>query len=95
MKGKRKKKHWIDNADSYICPVCGKEVSSPAKYEGCKCPECKFQDEKDQKTMVQVIEEVCEQMCNDFCRFSYSAAGYVSDDGSCGHFDDCPLNKLQ
>lgn len=51
--------------------------------------------QNEQKTMVQVIEEVCEQMCNDFCRFSYSAAGYVSDDGSCGHFDDCPLNKLQ
>lgn len=40
-------KHWIDNADSWICPVCGLEVSSPAKYKGCKCPKCGFQDEKD------------------------------------------------
>ncbi len=39
--------HWIDNADSYICPVCGLEVSSPAKYKGCKCPRCGFQDAKD------------------------------------------------
>jgi rubredoxin len=41
------KKHWLDNADSWICPICGFETSSPAKYEGCKCPKCGFQDEKD------------------------------------------------
>lgn len=40
-------KHWIDNADSYICPDCGFETDSPAKYPGCKCPKCGFQDEKD------------------------------------------------
>lgn len=39
--------HWIDNADSYICPKCGLEVNSPANYEGCKCPRCSFQDPKD------------------------------------------------
>ena len=39
--------HWIDNADSYICPQCSLEVSNPAKYEGCKCPQCGFQDPKD------------------------------------------------
>ena len=39
--------HWIDNADSYICPVCGLEVNSPARYDGCKCPKCGFQDKKD------------------------------------------------
>jgi hypothetical protein len=39
--------HWLDNADSWICPVCGFETSSPAKYEGCKCPRCVFQDDKD------------------------------------------------
>lgn len=44
-------KHWIDNADSYICPVCGLEVPSPVKYEGCKCPRCGFQDEKDVERM--------------------------------------------
>lgn len=41
--------HWIDNADSYICPICGLEVHSPSKYEGCKCPKCGFQDEKDKE----------------------------------------------
>lgn len=39
--------HWIDNADSYICPVCGFETYSPAKYPECKCPQCGFQDQKD------------------------------------------------
>ena len=45
----RKKLHWIDNADSWICPICGFETGSPAKYEGCKCPKCGFQDDKDKK----------------------------------------------
>lgn len=44
-----KEKHWIDNADSWICPVCGFECDNPAKHEGCKCPKCGFQDEKDRK----------------------------------------------
>ena len=42
-------KHWLDNADSWICPICGFETASPAKYEGCKCPQCGFQDEKDKE----------------------------------------------
>lgn len=40
---------WIDNADSYICPVCGKEVNNPAKYPGCKCPCCGFQSPRDRE----------------------------------------------
>ena len=46
------KKHWIDNADSWICPVCYLEVPSPAKYVGCKCPKCGFQDEKDKTNKI-------------------------------------------
>ena len=45
-----KEKHWIDNADSYICPVCRFECHSPKDWEGCKCPKCGFQD-KDEQTM--------------------------------------------
>jgi len=40
-------KHWIDNADSYICPICGFETNNPNKYKECKCPKCGFQNEKD------------------------------------------------
>lgn len=42
--------HWIDNADSYICPVCRLEVNNPAKFWGCICPRCGFQDPKDAVT---------------------------------------------
>lgn len=54
--------HWIDNADSYICPVCGNEVGNPAKLEECKCNVCGFQDEKD------TSEEGCANLC-DTCFF--------------------------
>jgi len=39
--------HWLDNADSYICPQCGFETNSPSKYDNCRCPKCGFQDKKD------------------------------------------------
>lgn len=38
---------WIDNADSWICPVCGFETRNPHNYKGCKCPVCGFQAWKD------------------------------------------------
>ena len=44
--------------------------------------------------VIKIIEEVCEEMCNDFCKYSTSEAT-PTEDGTCGHFDDCPLNKLQ
>lgn len=40
---------WIDNADSWICPVCGNEENSPAWYPGCRCPRCGFQADKDKE----------------------------------------------
>ena len=42
-------KHWIDNADSYICPVCGFETDNPNRYTDATCPICSFQDLKDLK----------------------------------------------
>lgn len=39
--------HWIDDADHWLCPVCGHESPSPVNYPGCRCPVCGFQDEKD------------------------------------------------
>lgn len=32
---------WIDNADSYICPVCRYEISNPLVNNAC-CPKCGF-----------------------------------------------------
>ena len=40
-------KHWIDNADSYVCPVCGFETNNPNRYAGAKCPYCGFQADVD------------------------------------------------
>lgn len=45
-------KHWIDNADSYICPDCGFETNNPNRYAGAKCPKCGFQDEKDKSAPI-------------------------------------------
>lgn len=39
--------HWIDNADSYICPVCWFETNNPNHYESARCQRCGFQDIKD------------------------------------------------
>ena len=41
------KLHWIDDADHWICPDCGFITPNPNRYEGCMCPKCGFQDEKD------------------------------------------------
>lgn len=38
--------HWIDNADSYICPRCGFETDNPNRH-GKRCPKCGFMDAKD------------------------------------------------
>ena len=34
--------YWIDNADSYICSICGYECNNPnkEKYGADVCPNC-------------------------------------------------------
>lgn len=39
--------NWYDLGDAYMCPVCRKEVNNPAKFKGCKCPNCGFQSKRD------------------------------------------------
>lgn len=48
--------NWIDNADSYICPVCGEEVSNPANLN-FTCPKCGFVAEKDKPIVSKVMSE--------------------------------------
>lgn len=39
--------HWIDNVDSYICPICNYETRpNPVKFN-YKCPKCGFVDSND------------------------------------------------
>lgn len=45
---KMKTLEWIDNADSWLCPVCRTEVWSPVVYN-YHCPECGFIAEKDKR----------------------------------------------
>ena len=35
--------YWIDNADSYICSICGYECNNPnkEKYGADVCPNCR------------------------------------------------------
>lgn len=40
-------KNWLDNADSYICPVCGFEANNPNKLKRKMCPRCGFIADKD------------------------------------------------
>lgn len=37
---------WIDNVDSYICPVCGFETNNPNRFNKI-CPSCGFVAERD------------------------------------------------
>lgn len=41
--------NWIDNADSYICPVCGFETDNPNKFRA-KCPVCGFIADKEKES---------------------------------------------
>lgn len=59
--------HWIDNADSYICPVCRFEVNNPNRHHG-RCPKCGFMDEKDivSADVVEVVRCCDCQHCTAF-----------------------------
>lgn len=46
---------WIDNADSWICPICRTEVWSPAAYN-YHCPGCGFIAERD-KNKFSIFQE--------------------------------------
>lgn len=52
---KMKTLEWIDNADSWLCPICRTEVWSPAAYN-YKCPWCGFYAERD-KNKIFIFQE--------------------------------------
>nr|DAM27899.1 MAG TPA: zinc finger domain protein [Caudoviricetes sp.] len=37
---------WIDNADSWVCPICGYECDNPNRLPGIRCI-CGFKAQKD------------------------------------------------
>lgn len=48
--------------------------------------------ETKEMTATRIIEDVREDMRNEYCR--YGDASKQDDECDCGHFDDCPLNRL-
>lgn len=46
---------WINNADSWLCPVCRTEVWSPVVYN-YHCPECGFIAERDKNKELTLRE---------------------------------------
>ena len=43
----------------------------------------------------ETILEVCEEICNNYCKYSNNkCGGHINSDGTCGHYEDCPLNRL-
>lgn len=45
---KMKTLEWIDNADSWLCPICRTEVWSPTAYN-YHCPGCGFIADRDKE----------------------------------------------
>lgn len=43
------KRHWIDHADSWVCPCCGFECNNPNKLTERRCPKCNFREEETAK----------------------------------------------
>jgi hypothetical protein len=43
------------------------------------------------KTVLNIIEEVCDEMCNNYCKY----IGLDDQDELDEHCNECPLNKLQ
>jgi hypothetical protein len=46
-----------------------------------------------QRSIQEIIDEVCEQICNNYCKYTEDA--HQTEDETCGHYEDCPLNKLR
>lgn len=44
---------WLDNADSWLCPICRTEVNTPTKYN-YYCPKCGFIAERDKNKNLDV-----------------------------------------
>ncbi len=53
-------------------------------------------EKTENKSATSVILEVCEEIFNNYCKYSDKAcSNEINTDGTCGHYEDCPLNKLQ
>lgn len=51
-------------------------------------------DVKQKKTVTGIIEEVCEEMCNNYCKYTDMAYDHLDQDEIFEKCEDCPLNRL-
>lgn len=78
-------KHWLDDADRWVCPRCGHESPNPNDYLGRQCPVCGFQAVKDENT------ELCP-----FCKKKVSVMYYWKEGWfTCGcRNDKCVIRPM-
>ncbi len=62
IRAKNEKTGWIDNADSYICPICGFETGSLSRYKECACPKCGFKPKRRKKDIEKIAKETIDRM---------------------------------
>lgn len=75
-------REWIDNCDSYICPVCRFETDNPNKYH-CICPKCGFIADSDAGKFDEMVVVI---RCQDCKWFVHEVDGTFS----CEEWDDMP-----
>lgn len=46
------------------------------------------------KSVTQIIEEVCNDMCNNYCRYTSESREHMDDNEVYEICDKCPLNRL-
>lgn len=56
-------RHWIDNADSWVCPYCGYECDNPNKIPGNKCPKCGFREDRTTQEPKADQGKPCPSLC--------------------------------
>lgn len=79
-------RHWLDNADSYICPNCRFETDNPNKYEGCKCPKCGFQDDNDIEIDYE-LRDACPHLSCGQCKYFKVNAEFNDVQSTCKRLD--------
>lgn len=59
---------WIDNADSYVCPVCRYETDNPGRYPMATCPKCGWRPVPERvRNMVSPLAYWCEDDVGPYC----------------------------
>ena len=82
-------------------PFCEDVLEMKIKKDDLKDALLLWEKEKDRKqvTITQMLEDICQEMCQDFCRYTHMEPPEGKDDNWLTEDDDspcnrCPLNRL-